>query len=554
MSWGTELWDQYDNVSLHTLKGIEFCEKYTHFLKERCNVEMEYARNLKKLVKSYQPRKKEEDDYVFSWSRAFVDMVKELHDIAGQHEMVAENLQGTVFKDLQGLITELRQERKKHLHEGTRIQDALKQSYQQLDKSKRQYERAFKDSEKALDNYRKADADINLSRAEVEKHRIVMNAKASQCEDCKNEYAAQLQQTNTHQREYYSGSMPQVFQNLQDMDERRVNRLQAAIGQSAEADRNVIPIINTCIDGMQKAAAAIDAKEDSKLVIERHKSGFQVPSDIPFEDLSNMQATENSNHSTPKSAPSDMKNTYKTSTVSGKSRKRGGIFGLFQSSKVSLRCYCVDDPKEDFSDLPPNQRRKKLQQKIDAIKKEMAKEQAEREGMLKMKDVYANNPALGDPSTLDKKIEENAQKIDDLRQDLHKFENYLGEADGKHRRHSTSNESLSPSVSDGSTPASQQQVSEPGTPNLQHNVYAPIDGDEEGEDEFETFPIIGTCRALYPFDGSSEGSISMLENEEFNIIEADQGDGWTRVKRDDTSEGFVPTSYIEVHLYDQDQV
>ncbi|XP_067662016.1 formin-binding protein 1-like [Haliotis asinina] len=547
MSWGTELWDQYDNVSLHTLKGIEFCEKYTHFLKERCNVEMEYARNLKKLVKSYQPRKKEEDDYVFSWSRAFVDMVKELHDIAGQHEMVAENLQGTVFKDLQGLITELRQERKKHLHEGTKIQDALKQSYQQLDKSKRQYERAFKDSEKALDNYRKADADINLSRAEVEKHRIVMNTKASQCEDCKNEYAAQLQQTNAHQREYYTTSMPQVFQNLQDMDERRINRLQSAISQSAEADRNVIPIINTCIDGMQKAAAAIDAKEDSKLVIERHKSGFQVPNDIPFEDLSNMQATENSNHSTPKLTPSDMKNTYKTSTVSGKSRKRGGIFGLFQSSKV-------DDPKEDFSDLPPNQRRKKLQQKIDAIKKEMAKEQAEREGMLKMKDVYANNPALGDPSTLDKKIEENAQKIDDLRQDLHKFENYLGEADGKHRRHSTSNESLSPSVSDGSTPASQQQVSEPGTPNLQHNVYAPIDGDEEGEDEFETFPIIGTCRALYPFDGSSEGSISMMENEEFNIIEADQGDGWTRVKRDDTSEGFVPTSYIEVHLYDHDQV
>ncbi|XP_071096078.1 cdc42-interacting protein 4 homolog [Haliotis cracherodii] len=521
-----------------------------------------------KLVKSYQPRKKEEDDYVFTWSRAFVDMVKELHDIAGQHEMVAENLQGTVFKDLQALIGELRQERKRHLHEGTRIQDSLKQSYQQLDKSKRQYERAFKDSEKALDNYRKADADINLSRAEVEKHRIVMNTKASQCEDCKNEYAAQLQQTNAHQREYYSTGMPQVFQQanpkdrkdmldlqaylcvfqgLQDMDEKRINRLQSAIGQSAEADRNVIPIINTCIDGMQKAAAAINAKEDSKMVIERHKSGFQVPSDIPFEDLSNMQATENSNHSTPKSAPSDMKNTYKTSTVSGKSRKRGGIFGLFQSSKV-------DDPKEDFSDLPPNQRRKKLQQKIDAIKKEMAKEQAEREGMLKMKDVYANNPALGDPSTLDKKIEENAQKIDDLRQDLQKFENYLGEADGKHRRHSTSNESLSPSVSDGSTPASQQQVSEPGTPNLQHNVYAPIDGDEEGEDEFETFPIIGTCRALYPFDGSSEGSISMLENEEFNIIEADQGDGWTRVKRDDTSEGFVPTSYIEVHLYDQDQV
>ena len=38
-----------------------------------------------------------------------------------------------------------------------------------LFQAKNKYEKAFKDSEKALDNYRKADADINLSRAEVEK-------------------------------------------------------------------------------------------------------------------------------------------------------------------------------------------------------------------------------------------------------------------------------------------------------------------------------------------------------------------------------------------------
>ena len=45
-----------------------------------------------------------------------------------------------------------------------------------------------------------------------------------------------------------------------------------------------------------------------------------------------------------------------------------------------------------------------------------------REGMLKLKDVYANNPALGDPSMLEKKVEENAQKLDAIRQELHKFE------------------------------------------------------------------------------------------------------------------------------------
>ena len=45
-----------------------------------------------------------------------------------------------------------------------------------------------------------------------------------------------------------------------------------------------------------------------------------------------------------------------------------------------------------------------------------------REGIMKLKDVYAGNPALGDPTTLDKKIEENSQKLDGLRQELLKYE------------------------------------------------------------------------------------------------------------------------------------
>jgi ribosomal protein L18E len=40
-------------------------------------------------------------------------MLKELHDLAGQHEVIAENTQSQVLKDLQTLITETKQQRKK---------------------------------------------------------------------------------------------------------------------------------------------------------------------------------------------------------------------------------------------------------------------------------------------------------------------------------------------------------------------------------------------------------------------------------------------------------
>jgi hypothetical protein len=83
-----------------------------------------------------------------------------------------------------------------HLTEGARIQAQLQTSLIQLSKTKEKYEKAFGASERALDLYQKADADLNLSRAEVEKQRINSTIKSQQCDDCKNEYANQLQKTN----------------------------------------------------------------------------------------------------------------------------------------------------------------------------------------------------------------------------------------------------------------------------------------------------------------------------------------------------------------------
>lgn len=54
----------------------------------------------------------------------------------------------------------------------------------------------------------------------------------------------------------------------------------------------------------------------------------------------------------------------------------------------------------------------------------------------------------------------------------------------------------------------------------------------------------------YILAATSEGSIPMYDGEELYMIELDQGDGWTRVRRiSQPIEGFVPTSYIECHLY-----
>jgi formin-binding protein 1 len=100
------------------------------------------------------------------------------------------------------------------LQEGARLQTALNQQLNTLDRAQKNYEKAFREAERAEDAYRKADADLNLSRAEVEKQRINSSIKNHQCEDNKNEYAKQLQKTNELQGQHYQV----LFQDILSMN------------------------------------------------------------------------------------------------------------------------------------------------------------------------------------------------------------------------------------------------------------------------------------------------------------------------------------------------
>ena len=39
--------DQYDQIAVHTQKGIDFLEKYGHFVDARTKIEQEYASKLR---------------------------------------------------------------------------------------------------------------------------------------------------------------------------------------------------------------------------------------------------------------------------------------------------------------------------------------------------------------------------------------------------------------------------------------------------------------------------------------------------------------------------
>lgn len=58
--------------------------------------------------------------------------------------------------------------------------------------------------------------------------------------------------------------------------------------------------------------------------------------------------------------------------------------------------------------------------------------------------------------------------------------------------------------------------------------------------------ILSSLPSVFP--GHNEGTLAMKEGEILYIIEEDKGDGWTRARRQNGEEGYVPTSYIDVTL------
>ncbi|XP_028827170.1 formin-binding protein 1 isoform X3 [Denticeps clupeoides] len=668
---GSQNKDQFDNLEKHTQWGIDFVEKYSKFVKERSEIEVNYARQIRNLSRKFQPKKssKEEEENKYSSCRAFLLTLNELNDYAGQHEVVAENLTAQIIAELTKYTQELKSERKSHFQDGRKAQQHIENSWKQLESCKRRFERDCKEAERAQQYFEKLDADINVTKLDVEKARQQAQMRQQMASESKEEYSNYLQKFNQEQNQHYYTTIPNIFQRIQDMEEKRIERLAECMRRFADEDRKILPIVGHCLDGMTKAAESIEAKADSKQVVEQFKSGFEPPSDVEFEDygqtmkrtvsetsLSNSRgeskpekpgrskgklwpfikknklmtlltspppappppapSSSSCSHTpSPSAVPNDPQSPRQSKEplthrlndlMSSKSKmhcfrslkrgqerrdyprsSRGSPRSLYYNKELmkrtlgrptyafearqyilSLKLLTLNSHMrnllegsgpEDFSHLPPEQRRKKLQAKIDELNKEIHKEMDQRDALTKMKDVYIKNPQMGDPASLDPRLGEIAQNIDRLQTEAQKFEGWLAEVEGRMpikndtlKRQSVTydTQNSNSTVTNNCTP--QDRESSPDGSYTEEPSSEPTVKEEDPEfndDEFdEGLPTIGTCKALYPFEGTNEGTISLVEGELLFVIEEDKGDGWTRVRRNEEEEGYVPTTYVEVVL------
>ncbi|KAK3733074.1 hypothetical protein QZH41_008416, partial [Actinostola sp. cb2023] len=488
--------DQFDLIGGHTHSGIDFVDKVSKFVKERVQIETNYAKELRKLARTFQPKRKEEEDQKYTFHKAFIGVVKETDDLAGQHELISENLNGKVYKQLQQTHAELKNERRKHLAEAKKVQDALEQSVRALEAVKKAYERASGEAEQGF----------GCKATSME--------KGQAAEKAKDEYRIQLDKTNNKQTLHYSTEMPAVFNELQSMEEKRIAKIGSLLTEYSDIHSNVMPIIQTCLNNMKSNAASVDGSKDSATLIEHNKTALTPPADIAFEEYGKTGAT----------------NTPSSSKKKDKVKKKTKTFGFGKSKKV-------EGDGNDFNQLPPGEQVRICKRNIKTFEQQVQQLKSGRVGMEKMALVYQQNPSLGDPALTEEELVANGKELDRCGMELFKYQSYLATIENTAAPLQPPSYSKSSNAQPPPAPSDNVPPAPPPAPSL---LVPPVEEPEE-DGEFDE----ERCKVLYDFEGTNDGELPVHEGDELVVTEVDtDGSGWTKVMGSNESEGYVPTAYV----------
>ncbi|KAK5968369.1 hypothetical protein GCK32_009249 [Trichostrongylus colubriformis] len=175
---------------------------------------------------------------------------------------------------------------------------------------------------------------------------------------------------------------------------------------------------------MKKAVEQIDPIQDTAMVVEQLKTGYRHPPPLQFEDLGRPDSCLSGGGDVSHADATLKKGLLSGGRKDGKgvSRKQSmhqKIFGGGDKHK--------SDSNADYGQLPPQQRARRLQAKLCELEKEREKIQHSRDGLAKMKQVYTDNPKMGNPADCETQLCQYEKEIECINQQINKFHLILEE-------------------------------------------------------------------------------------------------------------------------------
>jgi len=521
-TWGSELWDRYSSVVSHVTRGAEeLTSVYAKFIKERGDLEREYAKSIRKLLVKYQQKTENKQSKESSQAKGFRLVLQEMGFQAGQHEILSEIFTTKLHQEVQKKAKEISKLTKNNMKDANKMSEDLNKMYKDLDKAKHKYKRSFLDWEDSKTNYTKADTDGTLSRNEIAKLKSLFDSRSAQCDDYKGAYASQLMKTNACQAEYYNKELPGVLNSLQNIEIGRIDYFKHVMDQCVAAEEQVSPIVDKCREDTKNIIKTIEPVADSHLLINQLKTGEVPPKDLSFEEIT---------------CGTEVK------------------FGTLGRKKSKLKLNKQAQEEKLFPRI------KELESEISNVESEISKGKKEIAALQLMVQSYTNNPKFGNAKKFQSELDSAIYQVQVQESDLHALNTQMKNLN--YKMEEKTGESPRPSFN---TPLTIQRIDHSPGGNRSNSIQSSSAGygtisNCSSSDSFENSDIklmvlgdsFETVMALYAYNSDNvESSIAMETGEEFFVIEGDEG-GWTKVRRKnsvtDDCEGYVPTAYLRYRL------
>ncbi|CAG8633452.1 10160_t:CDS:10 [Dentiscutata erythropus] len=272
MSFGSELKDQVTFISQFIQSGIQFLNEFRDFVKERAQIEKEYASKIDALAKKYSTKK---DKKAVSMS---VAILEETENIAKVRFKFSESLSTVVMERVKTVAVKKEEIRKKHMMFAQKLKSDRDKIYNETQKAKEHYYECCVEAQSSKQKQERAPDERLLEklRKQTLDHVIEMN-------NSKNMYILSILRANEHKKKYYYSDLPALTDLLQELNESKIFALKRIWNEYVDLELNVLRDSQMHLDLACQTIKNVDARTDSQLFIKYNEKSWKDPPDFVFE-------------------------------------------------------------------------------------------------------------------------------------------------------------------------------------------------------------------------------------------------------------------------------
>lgn len=519
LSIGNELKDSYNVTEKWVSNGINWLADIDEFYKERASIEREYATKLRELTKRHFDKKAAnssklsvgddpqitpgslESASVVLWN----EVLTQTEAIAKERDHFALEITNMICANLNKLLVKLNRIAK-HV---AAINDFLslekKATEEDVSKAKKHYDTLCQSTENARQKTEKAAADKYQQRLEAKEEAMNIG---------KNNYLIRISVANRLKDKYYFQDLPELLDYFQDLNESRVGILNKLLKNASIIERNSNDKVKEHLHEIDATVEQNKPNLDTAMFIKHNAVAWKEPQDFYFIPCDFWHDDESLI-------------TKEPELTDLKKRLNASLNGYAGSKEATL------DAKQKLEEVA--QRRKSSEDSL----------------TLKF------DSALYDALTLLQKFmrEDSARVKREVEIEI--IQNFAGDQDlsyvevkkEKKSRFGLFKHSKSPSTLEviSNDVQSIHTAGSNATANSGGGIGGIFSLRRNKTLTSTSGPSIARAVATYPYDATGDDEISMSQGEALDVVEEDDGSGWTLVRLTQSgNQGLAPTSYLEI--------